>query len=361
MKLNIFQRGIFQIAAYLVVSAAVLWLTGFAVDYFEKWRFAKVIEGAEKQGFIGVDDLESIKALIDSRDWLETYLPIAIGGFCILAGWRAIKWALNRNWSWPVTLTNAMEFRSAMHKFGVTDLDDWIPFICKYNLEVFIASSPILADVQKNVHARRYSRVGNRDLIDKNVFNLNIGKQTLCIAVEDYNRLLNEQNQKTALFCSARIAALEEDALNLKGVNLLQAEAIAKLQNEKDQLLSENNEFRRKEQTAPGRDGKANKREYDRISFYRIAIQVIERLELERGADTKYNYKDIQDAFLQQLEFYPKLKPQIQELLQTPKKLRDNTPYELEGWAMDFIKEGLGDCVQKNGGAPRKSINNKAL
>ncbi len=354
MKLNIFQRGVFQVIAYVIVFTVFVGLTGYAVNLFEKWHFVEILGGVKKQGLISIDAFDAIKSLIESMDWTVAFLPVGIGGFCALLGWHSVKWVLNRNWSWPVTLSNAIEFRSAMHKLAVVDSDDWIPFVCKYKLEVYVALSPLLGDEQENVRARHYWRAGNQFLVDKKVFDLNIGRQTLCIDAKDYKRLFDEHSQKITMAHSAKIVELREDIYKLKGTISLQSEDIAKLQNEKMQLVNENNELLQKQQTAPARDGKAEKQMQDRIPFYRVAWATINALLAKAIPGTKYTRPQIQSVFEGELENFSELKPVIKKLLATNKKEENNTPYNLEGWGMDYIRNNLGDFVKRERGAPTK-------
>lgn len=143
----------------------------------------------------------------------------------------------------------------------------------------------------------------------------------------------------------------------MKAVNSLQSVDIAKLTEEKEELSTENAEFRQKLKTAPGREVKAEKRENDKVPFWRVAAPVVNRLIAESGEGTQYTRRNIQEAFLDELEKFPELKPIIQKLLHTPKKERENTPFALEGWGMDVIRSALGDLVKKDPGATRKTEN----
>ena len=223
------------------------------------------------------------------------------------------------------------------------------------DVPVFIAILPLIADEQENVRARRYSRVPNPDLINKEVFDLNTGKQTLCLDTDDYERLLEERGSKNNAACYARIAELEQSITELKGVNSLQRSDIAKLSEDNEKLSAENTEHRKNWQTVAAREAKAEKREIAKVPFWLVAVPLIYRLKGEAGPGTSYTSRQIQEAFLEELEKYQELKPAIEKLLYTPKKESENTPFSLDGRGMKAIRSALGDLARKEGGRPSKA------
>jgi hypothetical protein len=62
-----------------------------------------------------------------------------------------MRWAAKRNWSWPVTLPKAVEFRSAMEQLGIADPTDRIAFVRKHKLPVFIALSPLIGKQERRI------------------------------------------------------------------------------------------------------------------------------------------------------------------------------------------------------------------
>lgn len=200
-----------------------------------------------------------------------------------------------------------------------------------------------------------YAFAHNPSLGDNEVFERYAGKQALCLDAADYERLLEEHGPKTRSAYSARIAELEQSVTDLKAVNSIQSADIAKLTEEKETLSTENAEFRQKLKTALGREGKAEKRENDRIPFWRVAAPLVNRLIAEAESDTKYSRRQIQEAFQQELESLPELKPAIQKLLHTAKKERENMPFSLDGWGMKAIRSALGDLAKKDPGATPKA------
>ena len=352
-QLNIFQRSIIQRIAFGIVYFVSIILTGFFADFTERKRFITIFEKAQQQGLINSDGFQTAKNLIESMSWIESFVPVAIVVLCVLVSLYALKWVVNRNWSWPTTLPKAVEFRFAMRKLGIADPAEWVPFICKNDIPVFIAVSPLIGDEQENVRVRRYSRAPNRNLISKKVFELNTGKQTLCLDTDDYEHLLEQHGPKTKSAYHAKIAELEEKITEIKALNSAQRSDITKLSEDNKKLLTENTEHRRKQKTAAARERKAEKREIAKVPFWLVAVPLIYRLKAEAGPGTSYTSRQIQEDFLQELEKYPELKPEIERLLRSSKKESENTPFSLDGWAMEAIRSALGDLARKEGGRPR--------
>ena len=266
-----------------------------------------------------------------------------------------MRWAAKRNWSWPVTLPRAVEFRSAMDQLGIVDPDERVYFVRKFKLPVFIAPKPLVGLEHENVRVQLYPYASHSSLGDKEVFELHTGKQTLCLDAADYERLLKEHGPKTRSAYAAKIAELEQNLTDLKAVNSLQSADIAALTEENKKLSEENDVYRNKQRTAQGRGEVADNREIRRIPFWRVAGPLINRLEAEAGPDTQYTRPQIQAAFLEQLESLPALKPGIEKALHTAKKERENTPFALDGWAMEAIRFALGDLAKKDPGATQKT------
>ena len=49
---------------------------------------------------------------------------------------------------------------------------------------------------------------------------------------------------------------------------------------------------------------------------------------------------------MRELEAVPELKPAVRNALHTSQKIKNNTPFDLEGWAMEEIRLALGEYVQ---------------
>lgn len=355
IKLNIFQLGILQKCATIFVYLVSIGLGAFILDWIDKRLFIRLAETAQQQNFLSPEGLRGFTVLIEARDSTAIFAIILVGLGCALIGWLFMRWAAKRNWSWPVTLPRAVEFRSAMDQLGIVDPDERVYFVRKFKLPVFIAPKPLVGLEHENVRVQLYPYASHSSLGDKEVFELHTGKQTLCLDAADYERLLKEHGPKTRSAYAAKIAELEQNLTDLKAVNSLQSADIAALTEENKKLSEENDVYRNKQRTAQGRGEVADNREIRRIPFWRVAGPLINRLEAEAGPDTQYTRPQIQAAFLEQLESLPALKPGIEKALHTAKKERENTPFALDGWAMEAIRFALGDLAKKDPGATQKT------
>lgn len=355
VKLNVFQRGILQKCATVFAYLFSIGLGAFILDWIDKRLFIRLAEEAQQKEILSQKAAQGFIALIEARDSTAIFAIILVGLGCGLMGWLFMRWAAKRNWSWPVTLPRAVEFRSAMEQLGIVDPDERIYFVRKHKLPVFIAPKPLVGTEHTDVFVQLYPYAYHSSLGDKEVLELHTGKQTLCLDAGSYERLLEEYGPKTKSAYVARIAELEQNVAALTAANSIQSTKSAKLSEERDSLSTENVELRQKLQTLPGREEKAEKREVSRIPFWRVAAPLLNRLIAEAGPETRYTRPQIQVAFLEELEKYPELKPAIQEVLHTSKKERENTPFSLEGWGMDNIRSGLGKYVQTEGSAPKKA------
>lgn len=353
-KLNIFQRGILQKGVTVLVYFACIAVGAFFLDWLDKWFFVTLAESARSRGNLSPETTRSFITLIEARDSTVIFAIILVGLFCGFVGWLFMRWAAKRNWSWPVTLPRVVEFRAAMERLGIVDPDDRIAFVRKHKLPVFIAPAPIVGVEQASVRVQLYAFAHNSSFGDNEIFERYAGKQALCLDADDYERLLEEHGPRTKSAYAARIAELEQNVTDLKAVNSLQSADIANLTDEKKKLSEENDCYRGKQQTAPGRKGRAEKRENDRAPFWRVAAPLVNRLIVEAVPETQYTRPQIQKAFLEELESFPELKPTIQELLHTATKEKENAPFSLEGWGMEAIRSALGDLAKKDPGATKK-------
>ena len=253
IKLNIFQRGILQKCATVLVYLFSIGLGAFILDWIDKRLFIRLAEEARQKEILSEKATGGFIALIEARDSTAIFAIILVGLGCGLIGWLFMRWAAKRNWSWPVTLPKTVEFRSAMERLGIVDPDERIYFVRKHKLPVFIAPKPLVGIEQTEVRVQLYPYASHSSLGDKEVFELHTGKQTLCLDAADYERLLKEHGPKTRSAYAAKIAELEQNLTDLKAVNSLQSADIAALTEENKKLSEENDVYRNKQRTAPGR------------------------------------------------------------------------------------------------------------
>lgn len=355
-KLNIFQCGILQVITILFVGLASFTFCGIIVYWLDGQLLKSFVHQAQQQDLITLEVAKTLNDIIEGRDFTIIFVTILATLGCVAGGWVFMRWAAKLNWSWPVTLPRAVEFRAAMEQLGIVAPDDRIDFVRKHKLPIFLAHAPLVGGEvggeAVSVCARLYVFAHHRYFSDKNIFEQHTGNQTLCLNAEDYERLLEEHGHKTDLAYSARIATLEEANAALAGVNSLHLAKIEALKEENEKLQEENTDFRNKQRTAPARDGRAEKLEQDRIPFYRVVWATINALLAKAVPGTKYTRPQIQSAFGDELENFPELKAAIKKLLATDRKEENNAPYALEGWGMEYIRDKLGNFVKRTAGSP---------
>lgn len=354
-KLNIFQRGILQKGATTIVYLLSTAIGAFILDWLDKRLFIRLAKEAQQREILSQKAARGFIILIEARDSTTIFAIILVGLLCCFAGWLFMRWSTKWNWSWPVKLPRVVEFRWAMEQLGVTDPDERIYFARKHKLPVFIAPKSLVGTEHTDVRVRLYAFAHHSSLGDEEIFERHTGNQTLCLDADDYERLLKEHGPKTRSAYSARIAELEQNVTDLKSANSLQSSDIVKLADENQKLSQENADYRNRQKTASGRGEAADNREARRIPFWRVAAPLVNRLIAEAAPGTQYTRPQIQKAFLEELEKFPELKTVIRKLLHTAKKEEDGAPYDLTGWGMEAIRSALGDFVQTEGSAPKKS------
>lgn len=350
IKLNIFQRGILQKCATAFVYLFSIAIGAFILDWMDKRLFVRLAEEAQHREILSEKAARAFISLIEARDSTTIFAIILVGLLCGFVGWLFMRWAAKRNWSWPVTLPRAVEFRSAMEQLGIIDPDDRIDFVRKHKLPIFIALEPLVGREAESVRAQLYVFAHHSSFSDKDVFESHIGKQTLCLNAEDYEHLLEERGQKTSLAYSARIVALEKENTSLAGLNSLHVAELAKLTQEREELAKENAAFQRKQQTVAGREGKMETSTIRRIPFWRVVGPLINRLIEEAEPDTRYSRSDIQTAFEAELQKFPELKAAIAIELHRGKQKEPKSEFDLSGWGMDSIRAALGEYAKKDPG-----------
>ena len=324
-KLNVFQRGILQFLFSVVIASLFMYA-----------------------GLIAF--IQLYLAGLFSQNTIIIFFGLASALLIVAISFFIMKLTLGANLTTKITLPKIVEFSHALQNIGIRRFDEQIDFIAREKVFVFVSDETILSPYKENASVRRYIFLNNKEKLK--YFN---GDKRLCLDVDDYERLLKEHGATTKSAYTARIAALEQNVTDLKAVNSLQSSDIAKLIEENKELSKENADYREKQRTAPGRGEVADNREIRRIPFWRVAAPLVNRLEAEAGPDTKYTRPQIQEAFLQELESFPELKPTIRKLLHTANEEKENTPFSLEGWAMEAIRLVLGDLVKTDPGATRKT------
>lgn len=323
-KLNVFQRGILQ--AVLSVALSSLFLFAGQMIFMNLY-----VSGFFDQGVITV------------------FFVLASSVMMVAVTFVIMKLTMKLNIATKVTLPKVVEFSHALQNLGVYKFDEQIDFIVREKVFVFVADAAIPSPYTEDMSVKRY--IFLRDKEKLKYFN---GDKRLCLDAEDYERLLQKHGEHTKSAFSTRIVELEQNVTDLKAVNSLQSTDIAKLTGEKEALLAENAELRRKQQTVSSREGKAETSTIRRIPFWRVAGPLINKLIENAKPDTPYSRPDIQAAFDKELENFPGLKAPIKKELHAAKQNEPEREFDLTGWGMEAIRAALGDLAKKDPGPVKK-------
>ena len=354
-KLTIFQRGIVQKCIAFCTYLFSIFTIALILDWLDKNTFLNIIHEANEQGTISEQALNTFTILIESRDAGFFLTLFFVGGFCTLIGLLIVQQTAKLQLSSPVILPKVIEFKQGMQNIGINTPKDRIDFVLKHGVPIFIASKPFLEMEQYNISVRLYAFADNSTLSDADTFNIYIGQQRLCLDAADYEYLLEKYGREALSAHAARISELEKTITNLQGTLSVQQGKINELMEQNQTLLTEKAEYQNKKRTLSGREKSMENRENAKLPVRRVAYPLVNRLIAEADPGTKYTRTKIQEEFLRELEAFPKLKPSVQEALHTPQKAKNNTPFELAGWAMEEIRLALGEYVQTRPGRDRES------
>ena len=354
-KLTILQRGVAQKCVVFCTYIISITFIAFILDWLDKKTFLKIVHELNKQGSISEQAVNAFTILIESRDGIFFLNLIFIGIIFGVVGLLIIRQSAKLQWSKPVVLPKVIEFKQAMQHIGIHTPEDRIDFVRKQGVPVFIASEPFLELEQYNVPVRLYAFAYNSNLSDANIFNTYIGQQRLCLDAADYEYLLKKYGQEALSAYAARIRDLEETITNLQGAFSVQQTKMNELTEQNQALLAEKVEYQNKKRTLSGREKSLESRENAKLPVRRIFYPLVNRLIAEAKPGTKYTRTQIQEEFLRELDSFPELKPAVRDALHTPKKAKNNTPFELAGWAMEEFRLALGEYAQTSPGRDRES------
>ena len=351
-KLNTFQKGIWQKIFSLATYGFCIIVTAYAIDRLIQHDINNSLASLQKKASLSEHTLRMLTAALDERGFALASIIIFSSVLLALASWFTVRWAGNRNWSTPVILPCTVEFRSAMDRLGVQKPRDRFDIIEKFCIPLYITEKPLLEPENENVQARYYRHGAQADMRSLAMLETFIGCQQLCLDAGDFDFLASEYKRSFGTVNSSALASLKDQNDKLKAALSLKEHDAHEAEQELVRLREENAELFNKAKTADAREGKADKRERDRIAFWRVAAPLVN--DLLATPNTEYTRPQIQQAFEDELERHPELKPTIKALLHTPKKEQDGTPYSLEGWGMTLIREALGDRAKSSPGAGQK-------
>jgi hypothetical protein len=333
-KLNWRQRGflqqIFSIISVLICGAIFLYF----LDLFEKRRFLAEINKLQIGEKIDKNTFSLIEIAVNSMFSGDVLLIVIIGVSCIALLHLLLKWFGQVNWALPATLSKAVEFSSALRNLGIINPSEQVEFIVKKKMPVYIACEPLLGNQRENVKAKLYV-FGNKEYFVAGKFLAStIGRQTLCLAVEDYETVVQEGQVASDLGEFIFLANKDRE------INELNNE-LERLKGELEKHIAEKIELKQKFGTVPAREGRGFKLVRDSLPLWHIVIPMLERLKKD-GKPGQYTKKSIQNAFLAELEHQKKSKTILSELF-------DNKNNKLPDWLLEIIKDDLKDLASKGG------------
>ena len=115
--------------------------------------------------------------ILDERGFALASIIIFCSVILALVSWFIVRWAGNRNWSTPVILPKAVEFRSAMDRLGVQKPRDRFDIIEKFRIPLYITEKSLLEPENEDVQARYYRHGAQADMRSLALLETFIGSQ----------------------------------------------------------------------------------------------------------------------------------------------------------------------------------------
>ena len=143
-KLNAFQKGILQKYFSLATYGVCIIATAYAVAFLIKNDILKALTAIQKQAGLSDITFRMLTDALDERGFALASIIIFSSVLLALASWFTVRWAGNRNWSTPVILPCAVEFRSAMDRLGVQKPRDRFDIIEKFRIPLYLSAPPSL-------------------------------------------------------------------------------------------------------------------------------------------------------------------------------------------------------------------------
>ncbi len=341
-KLNIFQRGLLQKAVTFFAYLGSIVASALLLDWTDKRLFAATLEEASKRGVITPEVSSTLQMFIEGRDGTIIFAIIVVGISCVTICWLLMRWAAKRNWSWPVSLAKAIEFRAAMAQLGIIDPIERIDFVRKHKLPVFIALSPLIGKEQINVRAQYYAFAHDHSFGNNDLFERHIGKQTLCLNAEDFEQLLREGKTRSSLAESVALVNKNEEIKNLRI-------SLASLIQEHADTTDERDILRGKVKMQPAHE----ETRVDRLRVERLIwaafTPVLDRLMRDAPAGKQYTTPEIEAAFKAEWE-------QSSDLRKHMLFLTGNEAVVPSGAVFNVVKEELKAVGKLSpGGRPKKN------
>ncbi len=247
---------------------------------------------------------------------------------------KVIKSSLKLNIVLPIELDKVIEFSKALEDLCKDEFTWQIEYIRHKKVNIYFYNKALLKD-ENNIKVKRLISYDDVDGLK----NLN-GTKQLCLDYEDYDRLLKEKYEFEDFKISEEVTRLKAKLNDCE-------ELSSKLQEENTKMSEELEEVKKKNQTFLAREAKEKNQKQAKLPFYFLAYSTLKALEDRATAETKYTRPEIQKAFEEELDKNKDLKQGISALLQDFRLKKSINPYDLTGWAMEYLRDSLGDKVKK--------------
>ncbi|WP_298031562.1 hypothetical protein [uncultured Desulfovibrio sp.] len=177
------------------------------------------------------------------------------------------------------------------------------------------------------------------------------GDNRLCIRAATYEQMVQRLAKEISTLESAAVAQKEAEIKTL-------TDTLAKTVAQADKLREDNEKLRNICKTQSGRETAIDNSSIRRVVFWRVAGPLVNTLCKQGSRERPYTRTNIQAAFDVAVEEFPDLKEEIKQLLLAGKaaqpseykKPKSKSEFDLNGWAMEAIREGLGDLAKRGGG-----------
>ena len=163
-KLNTFQKGIWQKIFSLAVYGVCIVAVTYAIDRLIQRDINNALASLQKKAGLSELTFRMLTDALDERGFALASIIIFCSVLLALASWFIVRWAGNRNWSTPVILPCAVEFRSAMDRLGVQKPRDRFDVIKKFRIPLYITERPLLELESTDAQARYYRHGAQADM-----------------------------------------------------------------------------------------------------------------------------------------------------------------------------------------------------
>ena len=326
----------------------------------------------------------NFRQLLIQKDMPQALFSIGITMICFLAGSAALEWLYaSKIATRPIIIISLIVFTSlilasiaflvmkaslkfhiaisekidkiidfsyAMKSLGLFELDEQLAYIAKQKIPLYVSKKPITNTYLEDATVKRYTLLRNKEKIKYYK-----GDDRLCINAATYEQIMQARAKEISSLESAAVAQKEEE---IKSLAETLASTVAKFEN----LQKENAKLRNICKTQPGRERAIANSSIRRVVFWRVAGPLLNTLHEQGNRNRPYTRADIQASFDAAMEDFPVLKEQVKQILLAGKKVKDDndkntTPksdFDLTGWAMEAMREGLGDLAKRDAGAVKK-------